>query len=125
MAIKSRTQAAAEFLRLAAAGKVREAYGDYAAANFRHHNPWFRGDAKSLAEAMAENAVKNPGKKLEVLRTLEEGNLVAVHCRVRMKPDDPAIALIHIFRFEGGRIAELWDVAQAPPDDSPNEYGMF
>ncbi len=122
---KSLADAAVEFLRLAVAGKVSEAYGSYAAPDFRHHNPWFRGDAKSLAEGMADNAAKNPGKALEVLRTLAEGDLVAVHCRVRMKAESPWIALIHIFRFENGRIVELWDVSQAPPDDSPNEYGMF
>ena len=118
---KSRTQAATGFLRLAAAGRVDEAYGDYAAPDFRHHNPWFRGDAKSLAAGMAENAAK----QLEVLRTVTEGELVAVHCRVRMNADSPWIALIHIFRFENDRIAELWDVSQAAPDESPNEFGMF
>jgi hypothetical protein len=34
---------------------------------------------------------------------------------------DPIIS----FRFEGDRIAELWDVGQVAPADSPNEYGMF
>jgi predicted SnoaL-like aldol condensation-catalyzing enzyme len=37
----------------------------------------------------------------------------------------PAFALAHIFRFENGRIAELWDIAQPAPSDSPNQNGMF
>jgi predicted SnoaL-like aldol condensation-catalyzing enzyme len=35
------------------------------------------------------------------------------------------VALVHIFRFEGNLIAELWDIGQAAPENSPNEYGMF
>jgi len=32
---------------------------------------------------------------------------------------------VHIFRFEGERIAELWDLGQPVPDGSPNEDGML
>jgi len=31
----------------------------------------------------------------------------------------------YLFRFENGRIAELWDVAQEIPADSPNANGPF
>jgi predicted SnoaL-like aldol condensation-catalyzing enzyme len=37
----------------------------------------------------------------------------------------PAIAVVHIFRFEQGRIAELWDLGQPISKDSPNKNGMF
>ena len=123
--MSSHKNAATDFLHLAASGDVQRAFDTYAAPNFRHHNPHFRGDAKSLASAMAENAAQNPEKQLDVERVIEEGDLVAVHGRVRLKADAPEIALVHIFRFEGDRIAELWDIGQAPPDRSPNEYGMF
>jgi hypothetical protein len=32
---------------------------------------------------------------------------------------------VHIFRFAGDRVVELWDVAQPLPADSPNENGAF
>jgi predicted SnoaL-like aldol condensation-catalyzing enzyme len=32
---------------------------------------------------------------------------------------------VHIFRFEQGRIVELWDLGQEVPESSPNQYGMF
>jgi len=121
----TRKEAAMAFLRLAAAGSVREAYGRHVAPGFRHHNPWFKGDAQSLMAGMEENAVKNPGKVLEIERVLQDGSLVAVHSRARMKPGDPLFALVHIFRFEGDRIVELWDIAQQGPENSPNEHGMF
>jgi predicted SnoaL-like aldol condensation-catalyzing enzyme len=34
-------------------------------------------------------------------------------------------AVVHIVRFDGEKIAEMWDVGQAVPADSPNENGMF
>jgi predicted SnoaL-like aldol condensation-catalyzing enzyme len=123
--ISSHKAAATSFLQLAASGRVREAFDAYVAPSFRHHNPHFRGDARSLATAMEENARVNPEKVFEVRQSLEEGDLVAVHGRVRIKPSDTDIALVHIFRFEDDQIVELWDIGQPVPPDSPNEYGAF
>jgi predicted SnoaL-like aldol condensation-catalyzing enzyme len=116
---------AINFLKHTASGDVRGVYKKYVGKNFIHHNPYFRGDAESLMIAMEENAAQNPGKIIEIQRAIQEGNLVAVHSRVRMKPDDAGIALVHIFRFNDNLIEELWDIAQPTPDNSPNEHGMF
>jgi predicted SnoaL-like aldol condensation-catalyzing enzyme len=118
-------EAAVDFLRLAGSGKVREAYRKYVGPEFRHHNAYFRGDAESLMAAMEENAAKNPNKVLDIQRALEDGDLVAVHSHVRQNPDDRGAALVHIFRFKGDKVIELWDVAQPVPENSPNEHGMF
>jgi predicted SnoaL-like aldol condensation-catalyzing enzyme len=121
----SHKDTAVSFLRLVGSGKVRDAYDRYVAASFRHHNGFFRGDRESLMKAMEENAEKNPEKVLEVKRTLEDGNYVAVHSHIRQHAQDRGGAAVHIFRFENDRIAELWDVGQEIPQDSPNEHGMF
>jgi predicted SnoaL-like aldol condensation-catalyzing enzyme len=121
----SHKDVALAFLRAAASGEVREAYRKHVAPGFRHHNAFFPGDAESLMRGMEENAAKNPNKVLEVQRAIEDGDLVAVHSRVRQKPDDRGVAVVHIFRFEGGKNAELWDLGQPVPEDSPNENGMF
>jgi len=42
-----------------------------------------------------------------------------------LKPDMPEIAAVHIVRFDGDRIVEMWDVGQQVPAESPNENGMF
>jgi hypothetical protein len=60
------SEIAISFLKLVASGKVREAYGKYVSRDFRHHNPFFRGDRESLMLAMEENWTKNPDKKLEI-----------------------------------------------------------
>jgi predicted SnoaL-like aldol condensation-catalyzing enzyme len=116
---------AVSFLRHAASGRVREAYNKHVSNGFRHHNPFFAGNAEALMAGMEENARQNPDKQLDVLRALEDGDLVAVHSHVRRKPDDPGAALVHLFRFEGDRIAELWDVGQPVPAESLNANGMF
>ncbi|WP_299095295.1 nuclear transport factor 2 family protein [uncultured Metabacillus sp.] len=116
---------AVSFLGLVASGNVREAYKRYISPDFRHHNPYFRGDADSLMIAMEENAAKNPHKILEVKLAIQEKDTVAVHSHVKQNPDDLGGAVVHIFRFQDNQIVELWDIGQPIPEDSPNENGMF
>src|SRR5437870_2162166 len=120
----NKKETAIAFLKLAASGNLDEAYANVS-PNFRHHNPHFKGDAGSLKAGMAEAHAKFPNTMLEVQHVFEGGDLVAVHSRVRHSRDTPEIAVVHIFRFEDSRIAELWDVGQEAPKDSPNQNGMF
>ncbi|HEY9529614.1 MAG TPA: nuclear transport factor 2 family protein [Anaerolineales bacterium] len=117
--------AAISFLKMASRGDVSEAYSKFVGPGFRHHNPYFEGSAESLMAAMEKNARENPNKTLDVKRAIAEGDLVAVHSHVRQGPDDLGAAVVHIFRFEEGRIVELWDLGQAVPEESPNQYGIF
>jgi len=121
----SRSVAAVSFLRLVAAGKIREAYATFVRPDMRHHNMAFPGDAASLEKAMKENHAQYPHKVLDVKRTLEDGDLVAIHSHVRLREDEPGFAAVHLFRFAGDHIAEMWDIGQAVPADSPNTNGMF
>jgi predicted SnoaL-like aldol condensation-catalyzing enzyme len=121
----SHKEAATGFMKAVAAGQVREAYERYVGAGFKHHNPFFRGDAPSLQEAMEQNAKQHPDKVLEIQTVIAEGDRVAVFSRVRQSPKDKGGAAVHIFRFKGERIAELWDVGQEVPEASVNENGMF
>lgn len=125
MTSQSRKEAAIEFLTLVASGRVRDAYQRHVGPGFRHHNPYFRGDAASLMQAMEENATQNPNKILEIQRALQDGDQVAVFSRVRQKPGDAGGAVVHIFRFDADHIVELWDIGQAVPENPVNENGMF
>jgi predicted SnoaL-like aldol condensation-catalyzing enzyme len=116
---------ALEFLRMVTAGDIREAYRRHVAPGFRHHNAWFAGDADSLMRGMEENHERFPNKQAQVHHALEQGDTVAVHTHMRLKPGDPGMALVHIFRFEDGLIAELWDLGQPVPEQMQNENGMF
>ncbi len=116
---------AVAFLEMASNGDVREAYSKFVGPGFKHHNPFFEGSAASLAAGMEENARQNPSKTIEVKRVLAEGDFVAVHSYVRLGPNSQGAAVVHLFRFDNGRIVELWDVGQPVPDESANQYGMF
>ncbi|MFC4355608.1 nuclear transport factor 2 family protein [Chryseomicrobium palamuruense] len=115
------------FLQGAATGNVEEVYKTYVAEGFRHHNPYYKGDATSLKEGMKEASAMNPTKSLEVQLAVEEGNHVSVYSHVKPDENHSGYAVVHFFRFKDGRIAELWDVGQAVPegDEMVNEEGMF
>lgn len=121
----SKKDLAVSFLQLASSGQARQAYRKYVHPQFRHHNPYFKGDRESLLAGMEESAVQFPEKVFEPVRTLQDGDFVVVHGKVRLNPDMPEIALIHIFRFDGDLIIEEWEAAQEGPKESPNENGMF
>ena len=106
----SNKNAAISFLNMAARGKVQEAYSKPVGEGFRHHNPFFEGSAESLQAAMQANALQNPDKVLDVKRVIAEEDFVAIHSRVQQKPGERGAAVVHIFRFENGRIVELWDL---------------
>lgn len=121
----SHKEIAVSFLQLVALGKVREAYQQYISSNFRHHNPYFLGDADSLMLAMEESAAMNPNKTLEVKLAIQEGDVVTVLSHVKQNPDDLGGAVVHIFRFQENLIVEMWDVGQPIPENSSNVNGMF
>ena len=119
-------EAAKSFLQMAATGKVQEGYDRYVAPSFIHHNQYFKGDRQSLLTAMQEAATTTPNKSIDVRYIYEDGDTVITHSLVtRQDPKAPKIAVVHIFRFEQDRVAELWDLGQPIASDSPNVNGMF
>jgi len=121
----TKKQISLDFLERAAKGDSRKAFELYMAPNFKHHNVYFPGNADTIMLAMEDSAKMNPDKIFEVQRALEDGDLVAVHSRVRQSPEELGFAVIHIFRFENDKIAEMWDFGQEVPEDMMNENGMF
>lgn len=116
---------AVRFLQRVVAGDVRGAYEAHVTPGFRHHNPYFAGDRESLKKGMMEDEAKHPGKKLEVRLALEEGEHVAVHSRLLHPASPQEVSVVHLFRFEQGKIAEAWDIVQVAPEPVVNENGMF
>lgn len=74
---------------------------------------------------MLENAIRFPHKTFDVQRAIAEGPHVAVHSRIKLQPDSLSIAVVHVFRFEKQKIAELWDIGQPEPENMVNLHGMF
>jgi predicted SnoaL-like aldol condensation-catalyzing enzyme len=91
----------------------------------RHHNVYYAADFASLKKGMIENHAQFPTKRLMVKNVLGDGNLVAVHSNIIMKSGEPGVSVVHLFRFEDGKIVEMWDVGQSIPVSSPNLIGAF
>ena len=116
---------AIEFLRMCSRGEVREAYARHVAADFVHHNAWFPGDRESLLLAMEQSAAAEPNKSFEPKQVVDGGDRIAVLSHLKRADAGLEYAVVHIVRFEGGKIVELWDLGQEIPKDSPNALGMF
>jgi predicted SnoaL-like aldol condensation-catalyzing enzyme len=123
--IRARKQSAVEFLQLAVAGHVDEAYQRYVDMQGKHHNPFFHTGFPALEKGMIENHTQFPNKQLTVKNVLGDGDLVAVHSHITLNPGERGIATVHLFRFQGGKVVEMWDLGQPVPTDSPNNDGMF
>ncbi|WP_055517816.1 nuclear transport factor 2 family protein, partial [Streptomyces ossamyceticus] len=66
-----------------------------------------------------------PDARYNVKRAISEGDLVLLHSNVVLVPGTKGAAVIDIFRFQGGRIAEHWDVIQNVPDTTASGNDMF
>ncbi len=124
MSADDRKAIALDFLDYARTGN-RDAAERLAAPGARHHNPLFAAGMPALLDAVVEAAKEAPARQLDVKRVIAEGDCVVVHSHVRHRRGDPGMSLVHIFRFEDDRIAEVWDIAQPLPEVSPNADGAF
>ena len=124
MTTDSRKDIALEFLRLARAGD-RKGTAALFTANARHHNAYFPAGMPALLDGIAAAAKDGPERPVEVKRVVEEGDIVVVHSHVRKDSADAGYAVVHMLRFEGRRIAELWDLGQEVPAEPINRDGMF
>ena len=125
MTTPSKKDMAAEFLTMCASGEVREAYKRYVRENFKHHNPYCPCDRRSLMEAMEKSSAEDPNKSFQIRKVIESADTVAVFSRLQRSKVDLGYAVVHILKFDGEKIAEMWDVSQEIPKESPNELGMF
>jgi predicted SnoaL-like aldol condensation-catalyzing enzyme len=67
----------------------------------------------------------SPDARQTIHRALVDGDMVAVHVHVERFPGDPGLAVVDIFRCEGGMIVEHWDVLQEVPAQPVNPLPMF
>lgn len=113
------------FLTQIIEGNIDQAFEKYTASDFKHHNVYFKEDASSIIDGMKENHNQFPNKSINFHSVFQEDQKVITHAFLSLGQDNPGVQMIHIFRFENGKIAEMWDCAQPLPPSSPNMLGAF
>jgi len=120
-----------------------EAVEKFVGATYRQHNPGVGDGKEAFVAYFTRMAKEYPGKRLHIVRSVAEGDLVALHCRQEWPGDTQERALpatgggrrpqhpdvwagMDFFRFdEKGKIVEHWDVLQRVPEKSENANTMF
>jgi predicted SnoaL-like aldol condensation-catalyzing enzyme len=123
--MNSNKQSAVDFLEMVIAGDIDAAYEKHIDMTGRHHNVFTPAGMQALQNGMKEAAARFPHMQSTVQHVLGDGDLVAVHSSLVLEEGKPAMAVVHLFRFENGKIVELWDVGQTGSPDSINTDGAF
>ncbi|MFI8533876.1 nuclear transport factor 2 family protein [Streptomyces aquilus] len=93
--------------------------------DYIQHNPLAPDGAETLKGLAVSVHQQFPDAEYDIKRVISEGDLVLVHSNVVLTPGARGSAVFDIFRFQGGKIAEHWDVGQAVPESSVNGNDMF
>ena len=93
--------------------------------DYIQHNPLAPDGAETLKNLAVSVHQQFPDAEYDIRRVISEGDLVLVHSNVVLTPGTRGSAVVDIFRFQGGKIAEHWDVGQTVPEKSANGNDMF
>jgi predicted SnoaL-like aldol condensation-catalyzing enzyme len=68
---------------------------------------------------------QSPQAETHIKRSFVDGNHVICHTHVIRQPGDPGLAVVDIFRVDGGMIVEHWDVLMEVPAFPVNPLPLF
>ena len=118
-------QNAIGFYRMAYEGEPRKACMQFVGDKYIQHNPLVGDGVEPLIAYFEKMAREYPNKSIEFLRSVAEGNLVALHTH-QVWPDGDEYVTMDFFRFDdSGKIVEHWDSMQNIPASSANNNSMY
>lgn len=102
-----------------------EAASTYLGDEYIQHNP-LAADGPEGLKAFLEFARENLHDfKAEIKQVFADGDYVILHVHATRGPEDRGSAVMDIFRLEGDKVVEHWDVIQPIPETSANDNTMF
>lgn len=121
---RQRKERAMQFYRLAFEGRPREAMERYAGAKYIQHNPSVKDGKVGFIAYFERMQREYPKKSIRFLRSVAEGDLVALHS-YQIWPGKEEYITMDFFRFDAaGKIVEHWDAIQRIPETAENDNGM-
>jgi predicted SnoaL-like aldol condensation-catalyzing enzyme len=116
---------AVAFYRTAYLGNPTKAIELYAGSEYIQHNPAVGDGKQAFIEYFEEMARDYPDKKIEFVRVIAEGDLVALHTHQSWPGNDQYVTM-DFFRFDDrGKVVEHWDSIQEVPSESKNGNSMY
>ena len=116
---------AIEFYRMAYYGEPKKAVELYVGGDYIQHNPLVGNGKQPFIDYFKKMANEYPNKHIEFVRSVAEGNLVALHTH-QTWPDGDEYVTMDFFRFDdNGKIVEHWDAMQVIPDETMNGNTMY
>jgi predicted SnoaL-like aldol condensation-catalyzing enzyme len=107
-------------------GRVEDAFRLYAGVPYRQHNPLIEDGMEGVKKFVAWVMASHPDARCEIKRVFADGDHVILHSHWHGLSDNPrGDAVVDIFRLEGGKVVEHWDVIQPIPEASANANTMF
>src|SRR5262245_12220820 len=114
-----------DFYEKAINQKDFEAASKHFGPRYTQHNPNAADGAEGLKAFLQVLKEKFPNSKSEIKRVFADGDYVILHVHAVREPGTRGSAIVDIFKLEGGKIVEHWDVVQPIPEKAANGNGMF
>ena len=123
--LESNKKNAIAFYKTAYEGNPKMAIEKYVGKEYIQHNPDVADGTKGFIVYFERMQKEYPNKSIEFVRSIAEGNLVALHTHQTWPGNDQYITM-DFFRFnENGKICEHWDSIQQIPKESANPNKMY
>ena len=104
----------------------KAAFETWVAPDFVEHKPDVAMPTRDAVSGFLTGLVTDmPEAKWEIVRSIADGDLVALHVRFTPAPGAPAYAIVDIFRVADCKVVEHWDVVAGPPETQANPNSRF
>ena len=113
------------FYKMAYEGNPTKAVELYVGETYIQHNPMVADGPQAFIDYFDRMQKEFPVKSIDFVRSVAEGDLVALHTH-QVWPDNDEYITMDFFRCdENGKVVEHWDSIQQIPKTSMNNNTMY